>query len=739
MAKKIAAWGIDIGQYGLKALRCRPADDGTERVNAEAFDFIEYPKPLGQPDADPVAIVKDALKAFLGRNKVRGDKVVISVPGQAGLARFIKLPPVESKKIPDIVRYEAKQQIPFPLNEVVWDYQQMGAGAVEEGFALECEVGIFAMKRDQVEKALKPFVDAKVEVDIVQLTPLALFNWVVFDQLRDLPPPDLYDSDNPPESTVVLSVGTETSDFVVTNGFKMWQRSLPVGGNHFTKALVKELKMNYATAEHLKRNASKAEDPKALFQAMRPVFSDLLSEVEKSMKFFSNMDRSAKVGKIIALGNAVKLPGLQRFLTQNLGFEVTKPDAYRNLSGPGIIDAPAFKDNLLSYGVSYGLALQGLGKAKIGTNLLPHEIRDFRIMRAKKPWAIAAAALLLIGMAVNYTMHHKAVDSVKQPGYFQPAVAAATGLTKDATEWQTKYTDAKGQFRKTYQIGDTFLQNVQGRILWLELMRSVNACLPREVPAEFRKNFDARHPPGTPRDLATTVTLRPDLKITSFDCKRVDDLAEWYAGVKADYEAGIRALPEDLRPPGILLAAAPAVDGEGNVVAPQVDENGAPIGGGDPGPKGPGWVFQFKAHHFFNHREDAVDRDKFQGMNYLRYSLLVNLLRDKIAVPKDPPELPALLLAHAADEEKNNIPHRAPKEDATTLPVRNLGIRYPVLIGPEGIKWSNEVSVDEPGQPAGGAKKITVPRYDVIVQFCWQEVLPSDRGAKKTDIADAAP
>lgn len=396
MAKKPAAWGIDIGQYALKAVRCRVAEDGTERIVAEAFDFIEYPKPLSEPGVDAVIIIKDALKMFLSRNRVKKDKVVISVPGQAGLARFIKLPPVESKKIPDIVRYEARQQIPFPLDEVVWDYQQMGAGGVQDGFALDCEVGLFAMKREQVQKALQPFVDANVEVDVVQLTPIALYNMLVFDQLRDLPPPEQYDADNPPESTVLLALGTETTDFVVTNGFKMWQRNLPVGGNHFTKALVKELKLNHETAEHLKRNAAKAQDPKSLFQAMRPVFGDLLTEVEKSLKFYSNLDKTAKIGRIIATGNAVKLPGLQRFLTQNLGFDVAKLDAYRGLTGTGVVDAPAFRENQLSYAVCYGLALQGLGKSRLKTNLLPREITQYRMIRAKKPWALAAAALLLI-------------------------------------------------------------------------------------------------------------------------------------------------------------------------------------------------------------------------------------------------------------------------------------------------------------------------------------------------------
>ena len=168
---------------------------------------------------------------------MRGDRVAISVSGQSGLARFIKLPPVESKKIPDIVKYEARQQIPFPLEDVVWDYQQMAGGSEEEGFALETEVGLFAMKRDQVYRALKPFEEAGIEVDIIQLTPLAIYNYTVFDQMQDLPPAGQYDPDNPPESVVVLSLGTDTTDLVVTNGYRVWQRSVPIGGSHFTKAL----------------------------------------------------------------------------------------------------------------------------------------------------------------------------------------------------------------------------------------------------------------------------------------------------------------------------------------------------------------------------------------------------------------------------------------------------------------------------------------------------------------------
>src|SRR6478672_6636184 len=187
MAIPTGVWGIDLGQCALKALRLEVQEDG--QVIATAFDYVEHPKILSQPDADPDQLTREALEKFLSRNSLKGDLVAISVPGQSGLARFVKLPPVEEKKIIDIVRFEAKQQIPFPLDEVVWDFQKIGSGEVTDGFAMETEIGLFAMKRDQISRALAHFQDVNVEVHYIQMAPLALCNYVAYDLLNKGGPP----------------------------------------------------------------------------------------------------------------------------------------------------------------------------------------------------------------------------------------------------------------------------------------------------------------------------------------------------------------------------------------------------------------------------------------------------------------------------------------------------------------------------------------------------------------------
>ena len=82
MAKVTPTWGIDIGQCAIKALRCVASEDEPSKIVAEAFDYIEYPKILSQPEAEPEEIVRDALKVFLSRNDVRGTKIAVSVSGQ---------------------------------------------------------------------------------------------------------------------------------------------------------------------------------------------------------------------------------------------------------------------------------------------------------------------------------------------------------------------------------------------------------------------------------------------------------------------------------------------------------------------------------------------------------------------------------------------------------------------------------------------------------------------------------
>jgi len=711
MAKSDAVWGIDIGNCSLKALRCRPAEqDG--RVVADAFDYIEYPKILTQPGAEPSDLVNDALAEFLSRNNLRGDGVAISVPGQTGLARFVKLPPVESKKIPDIVKFEARQQIPFDLNDVIWDYQRMGGGTEESGFLLETEIGLFAMKRDQVFRALEPFTRAGIEVDLVQLTPLALYNFMCFDQLEDLPPADEYDPDNPPPSTVVLSMGTDATDLVITNGFRVWQRSIPVGGNHFTKALTKELKLTFAKAEHLKRNAATAEDPKAVFQAMRPVFNDLLTEVQRSIGYFSSLDRAAQVQRVLAMGNGIKLPGLRRYLAQSLGFEVARLEQYNKLAGPEVLKAPAFQENQLCFPVCYGLALQGLKKSPLRTNLLPKEIVHDRLIGAKKPWAVASAAVLLLACTIGIASQVRAWSTVRKDK-FETAEKAAKSVASRAQQYKADYDKTLSEFKQTDQVGVNVVENVEGRLRWMELMTAINRSLPRDPE------------PKDPEDVLP-IEERNEVHIRSIDAQRVENLESWMTMMRRSgcYNPKEKDLEEDKKADPALAeilaaadkpAAAPDLTapgtpggtykmpsgpggypgarpsgpggypGAGPTAAATVGAvSAAPAGGGPKqGLKGPGWLVQMTGYHY--HNPDTPGGKV--GAEFVRTALIDKLRNNKVYLPTGDPN----------DPTKGKY-----------WSMRELGISYPVLVNPGAIE---EITILNPLAGPSSGESQGMPGY----------------------------
>jgi type IV pilus assembly protein PilM len=628
MAKHAGVWGIDIGQAAFKALRCTTQDG---EVVADAFDYIEYPKILSQPEAEPEKMIRDAIDQFLSRNDVKGYKVALAVPGQSGLAKFFKPPPVDAKLIPEIVKFEARQQIPFALEDVIWDFQQMGGGEVD-GFAMETEVGLFAMKREQVYRAMKPFQDVGVELDIIQLAPLSIYNFVAYDVLGEATATDEYDPENPPPSLVVLSMGTDTTDLVITNGFRVWQRSVPLGGNHFTKQLTKELKLTFAKAEHLKRNARQAEDPKLVFQAMRLVFNDLVTEVQRSIGYFQGIDRKAKIGGVVVLGNAVKLPGLQQYLGKNLGYEVNNFEAFSHLKGPSVLGAPAFKDNQLSFGVCYGLCLQGLGVAKLRTNLVPREIMTERLVRSKKPWVVASVAALLLACTFNVFFHYGRLHQVAEDravgGVDWKQAASKVDQASDlSSRYEKEDQDLLGQLNRITAIGEELVGNTDRRVLWLEMLKTVNSALPQTPGVQ----------PGEIPDVdKIPFHQRQEIHVEQVEVQYFEKLEDWFTDIiKNKYADQQRSL-------GVETAAPAATDGSSS--------QGTTAEAGGAGPTGEGWVVQLRCYHYFN--QDLAK----QGISHVNATLIRNLKFGSVvmAVPVNKIR-PGVVVSHAVQDAQGNV------------------------------------------------------------------------------------
>src|ERR1043166_8094840 len=177
MASKTPVWAIDVGQCALKAMKVQAVSD--QQLELLAFDLIEHDNILSQADADATVMINKAIQTFAQRNDLKGCRVAIAVPGQQTLTRFTKMPPVEAKKIPDMVQYEAGQQIPFDMDEVVWDYQ-----IFQDKDSPDVEVGIFAIRRELIRNYVNYFTEHGVEPVLVQTSPMASYNAAKFEAVQ---------------------------------------------------------------------------------------------------------------------------------------------------------------------------------------------------------------------------------------------------------------------------------------------------------------------------------------------------------------------------------------------------------------------------------------------------------------------------------------------------------------------------------------------------------------------------
>jgi len=771
MAKNQTVWGIDVGNTSLKALRCCLAEE-PGKVEVLACDFIEHSKVLTQPNINAAEVLAETLQTFLSRNTTKGDRVAISVAGQNTLSRFLPLPPVDPKKIPDVIRYEAKQWLPFDLNDVVFDFQPLGKPVqdADDSTLVDATVGMFAIKRDVATKALAPYLSRSVDIDSIQSSPIALYNFMAFDQLSS-PLSEWSNTDASRESQIVLCIGTDATDVVITDGESIWIRNIPLGGNSFTKALTRELQLTFSKAEYLKRNITTSKDieeQKRVITAMRSVFNDMVNEVNRSLEYYQTINRRAKFKGIIALGNATRLPGLRQFLAQNIGYEVVRLSRFNRLIVPDVAEFQLFKDNLPSFAVCYGLALQQLGIASLRTNLIPREVVLDRIIREKKPWVLAASAALLLGVTIQFAGASSAYNRVASEPY-KDAENKAKSAQSFASEMKSKTSRAISAFTSVDDIGKKLTSNVEGRITWLELLRAVNAALPQAQPGA-----DATIVGPT---TSVNFAKQDRVFVDSIEAISVDDLSAWFGPLKDGNryypdDEELKIIPADTSETSPVGGGSTASGEEGQESKPQKQHSmteserfalvTGPSGGGS------AKVVQIIGSHYHN-PIDVNEAAEDGGDAYLRKTLLRNLKFAEVELPPTVEEqragiqtkkvkmselgisYPVLLYTPTITEQKMINPDLQPLP-----PDIAIDPEYASVIGggtgtssPASQRGSRVATPSVQGQRTlkqyaaqRGCKEpvLTVRRFDFVIQFAWEETPPSVRKQRaesaKTDAGE---
>ncbi len=302
-----AAWGIDLGESGLRAIKLSK-DPKSGAIKLEACERVPHAQTLAQIDqtSEREAAATATLKAFLTRAKVEETHVVASMSSQRVLGRFFDLPPMAGKKVAEAVQFEAKHQIPVPLEELAWAYDVQGpaiAAGSKEPDERPRKILLVASRLSHVQSQLALFKAAGIAIDELVPDSIALHNAFQFEFHAE-----------PQKTNALIDIGFDTTNFIVSSPRNLWFRSFGMGGETFTQALVKQFQLTREQAEELKRNPAKARRYSLYCATQESLLVQLVSEVERSLASYSRYNSHQPAERLYGLGGGFQTHGLLRYL-----------------------------------------------------------------------------------------------------------------------------------------------------------------------------------------------------------------------------------------------------------------------------------------------------------------------------------------------------------------------------------------------------------------------------------------
>ncbi len=369
--------GLDIGQNSIKALLMRRGKSGIEVLKASLVKIESSPKEKEERGAK----VLDALGKVLAELGKKHGRAALACPGQVVFPRLIKLPPVSKGKLKQIVQYETQQQIPFSLEDVIWDYHLLPSKESAEMSAL-----ILAVKKEIVEDILGIVSPMKLETELLDFTPVSIYNTLHFNG-------------EVPEDKVIaiLDMGAQSSDItIVEAGEIAMVRTIPLGGDSLTQAVARSFGIDFHEAERIKKEAASGENEQKLFLAIRPILEEFLDEIRRSIGYYRSQLRGSAVECLIITGGGIQLRNIDKFLEENLRIKVTKLNPFAKVHLPADI-VSKFPDASL-FSVALGLGLGLLGEGRININLLPEQLLQRVEFRKKEPVLVLSFIFVLFIM-----------------------------------------------------------------------------------------------------------------------------------------------------------------------------------------------------------------------------------------------------------------------------------------------------------------------------------------------------
>ncbi|MBM3831583.1 MAG: type IV pilus assembly protein PilM [Verrucomicrobia bacterium] len=381
---------IDFGATTLKVAEFEPNETGSLRLKNYALrDMGQAAFGEGEREAVLLQTLKDVLAEGV-RGGFKANVINVCAPGFQVFSKFVKLPPTDPGKVNQIIQYEAQQNVPFPLDEVVWDYQIMGTAP-----SGELEVLLVAIKNEVVESLFHVGEQAGLEMRIADVSSATLCNAYRFNY---------GDSE---ECVMLLDIGARSSNLLFFEGGRVYARSITIGANSITQDFATEANMTWEDAEKMKIEegfvslGGAYEEPSNPQQALiskiaRQVMTRLHIQMNQTIQFYRGQQGGAAPTKLYLAGGASLLPYTAQFFQEKLTITVEYFNPFRNIQIDPEISLEDMAKVAHQFGEVVGLGIRNLAQCPVELNLLPASHQKQQQFNAKRLYFVGAVGGLLV-------------------------------------------------------------------------------------------------------------------------------------------------------------------------------------------------------------------------------------------------------------------------------------------------------------------------------------------------------
>src|SRR2546430_7363427 len=256
-----------------------------------------------------------ALREIMHEMHINPAPVNYALPAQSVFARFVKLPALEAEKIDKIISFEAQQNVPFPIDEVVWDYQLVGGGMGEQ-----IQVVIVAIKRDLLDEINNAVEETGLRTGIIEVASMGLYNAFCYNYA------DLNGC------SLLVDIGARTTNVLFIEAGRIFSRTLPIGGSAITAAIAKEFGESLAAAETRKKRdgfvalggAAEPADPNIgrLSKIARSTMTRLHAELMRSITHYRAEQQGDRPARIFLCGGGAGIRNMRAFFYEAVGLPV---------------------------------------------------------------------------------------------------------------------------------------------------------------------------------------------------------------------------------------------------------------------------------------------------------------------------------------------------------------------------------------------------------------------------------